>query len=184
MASDDGYAIIDCVEPAGELLMSQVKASSIISRLSSVQALKGEIGYWHYPADNDACRRLLFHGFDPRKSDFFQQRGIVLEDETVNGPVDIFSFYSNEKQLPRLRAGPGKVILFRPIEKEIGTENGLFRIVPDSHKMSYIESVKVQSESIRIKPNQILLLDGNMLIEYPKEGGGLGLLWSTNKGGS
>lgn len=85
----------------------------------------------------------------------------------------IVCFIRNNKALPRLRVGFDRIYIYQALEKELGLENGLFTLVPGSHREK-ADSVERQTEiQIRLSPGQSLLVDGNMVIRYPQAGGGL-----------
>lgn len=82
-------------------------------------------------------------------------------------------FVKNTRPLPRVRVGYDRIYIYRPLEKTLGPEDGLFRLVPGSHREK-AGSVERQAEvDIRLSPGQVLLMDGNMVIRYPQNGGGL-----------
>lgn len=88
----------------------------------------------------------------------------------------------NPTQLQRLRAGRNCVFIYRTVEEELGPENGLFRIVEGSHRMSAEQVLKEKAKDISLLPGQAIIMDGELVIEYPKEGGRrLGLLKSMYK---
>lgn len=82
-------------------------------------------------------------------------------------------FVKNTRPLPRVRVGYDRIYIYQPLEKTLGPEDGLFRLVPGSHREK-AGSVERQAEvDIRLSPGQVLLMDGNMVIRYPQNGGGL-----------
>jgi hypothetical protein len=87
----------------------------------------------------------------------------------------------NPTQLKRLRAGRGRVFIYRAIEDELGPQNGFFRIVKGSHRMNVEEILNTKAEDIHLKPGQAMIVDGDLVIEYPSEGGGSGLLIAIHK---
>jgi hypothetical protein len=85
----------------------------------------------------------------------------------------IVCFIKNNRPLPRVRVGFDRIYVYQALEKELGPENGLFSLVPGSHREK-AASVERQTEvQIRLSPGQTLLVDGNMVIRYPQGGGGL-----------
>lgn len=79
----------------------------------------------------------------------------------------------NRKPLPKLRAGFDRIFLYIALADEIGPEDGLLKLVPGSHKQKS-GVVEMQPEiDIRLSPGQALIMDGNMVIRYPQNGGGI-----------
>lgn len=98
------------------------------------------------------------------------------------GAPAAFILSKNDTQLPRWRAQPGWVIIYRPIKEELNPEVGFLKIIEGSHKMSDEQQIRgSQPREIRLQPNQVLVLDGDAVIEYPLPGGGLGLLKAFKK---
>jgi hypothetical protein len=89
----------------------------------------------------------------------------------------------NDEHLKRWTAGRDRIFIYRPFEKEIGPEGGFFKIVKGSHQMSEDEIKKTAATSIRLKLGQAMIMDGGCAIEYPREGGGLGMFKSIYKRG-
>ena len=81
----------------------------------------------------------------------------------------------NPKQLQRFRAGRDRVFIYRPLEEALGPENGFFRIVEGSHRMGKDGVTNANAKDIRLEPGQAIILDGDLQIEYPQAGGGVGL---------
>lgn len=82
-------------------------------------------------------------------------------------------FIKNTRPLPRVRVGYDRIYVYLPLEKILGPEDGLFRLVPGSYREK-ADSVEKQGEvDIRLSPGQALLMDGNTVIRYPRNGGGL-----------
>lgn len=77
-----------------------------------------------------------------------------------------------------MRAGHGRVFIYKALKEALGPENGFFRIVEGSHRMSSVEQIKsAQARDVNLKLGQVIILDGDLVIEYPREGsGGVGLL--------
>jgi hypothetical protein len=88
----------------------------------------------------------------------------------------------NRTQLPKLRAGFDRIFIYLALADEIGPENGLLRLVPGSHELKG-DVVGMQSEiDIRLSPGQALIIDGNLVIRYPQNGGGICIMavyWKT-----
>lgn len=82
-------------------------------------------------------------------------------------------FIKNDRPLPRVRVGFDRIYVYRALEKALGPEDGLFALVPGSHREK-AESVERRAEvQVRLSPGQTLLVDGNMVIRYPQSGGGV-----------
>lgn len=92
-----------------------------------------------------------------------------------------FILLKNETQLPQWRAQPGWVIMYKSIRKELEPEVEIFRIVQGSHKMAEERQIHDHSSKICLQLNQVLVFDGDVVIEYPLSGDGLGLLKAYKK---
>ena len=87
----------------------------------------------------------------------------------------------NVKQLQRLKAGRGRVFIYRAFKDPLGPENGFIRIVEGSHLVGPEHLINASATEIRLKPGQAIIMDGELVIEYPQSGGGVGLLQSISK---
>lgn len=88
----------------------------------------------------------------------------------------------NDKPLPHWKAGPGKVLVYRPIKDELSPEVGFIKIKPGSHLMTNPREIRdIRDEDIRLKTDETLILDGDMVINWPKPGGGLCMLQVIKK---
>jgi hypothetical protein len=82
---------------------------------------------------------------------------------------------TNSPQLPPYKLGPGKVFLFKPIDHDLSEEVGFLK---------YFEGSHIQSKSIGNAPergicltlDQMLVMDGDLVIRWPKAGGGIFIL--------
>ncbi|KAF7852552.1 hypothetical protein EAF04_010953 [Stromatinia cepivora] len=88
----------------------------------------------------------------------------------------------NPTQLMRYKAGKELVFIYRPLEEALGPHNGFFKVVAGSHRMRPEEFLKAEVIEIHLKPSQVLILDGETVIEYPMAGGGgIGLMRCLSK---
>ena len=74
------------------------------------------------------------------------------------------------------RAGPGWIYIYKALDKSLDINVGLFRVMSGSHKMSPTQLERAFRQDLIIKPNQVLILDGNLIVDWPTTGGGVGLL--------
>lgn len=93
----------------------------------------------------------------------------------------VFILMRNPEQLKRWRARPGGVIIYRSLEEELGPEHGFIKIVEGSHRMPPSQVTQAEAKPIRLRRDQAILVDGDVVIEYPPSGGGLGMLSSLDK---
>lgn len=85
----------------------------------------------------------------------------------------VICFVKNNKPLPRVRVGSDRIYIYRALDRELGPKDGLFALIPGSHREK-ANNVERQTEiQIRLSPNQILVVDENMVIRYPQDGDGL-----------
>ncbi len=81
------------------------------------------------------------------------------------------------EQLPLVRLGPGWLYFYKAVENELSSEVGFFKIIPNSDKMSTGKAQRTfERVSISLKPNQVLVIDGGTIIDWPTTGGGIALL--------
>ena len=89
----------------------------------------------------------------------------------------------NPKQLPFVWAGRGRIYIYKAIDTPLNVENGFFRIIEGSPLMTLDEVKKIPPTNITLLPGQIIIMDGDLVIQYSKTGGGLGLLKCISKSG-
>jgi len=73
------------------------------------------------------------------------------------------------------------VFIYRAVEEALGPENGFFRIVEGSHRMKPEEVINAQAKDIHLELGDIIIVNGDLVIEYPQSGGGVGLLKCVSK---
>lgn len=82
---------------------------------------------------------------------------------------------ANDPQLPPYRLGPGKIFLFKPIDQALSEDVGFLRYYEGSHRRS--KSIGDAAEkAICLRMNQMLIMDGDLVIRWPKAGGGIFIL--------
>jgi hypothetical protein len=83
----------------------------------------------------------------------------------------------NPLPMPRYPAGPpSTAYIYRPgIPEVLDENNGFFRIVEGSHRMTRKEIDRTEATPIRLEPNEVLLMSAALTIEYPESGGGVGI---------
>lgn len=95
---------------------------------------------------------------------------------------EVVVWMQNPTQLQRMKAGRNRIFIYKPMEETLSPQNGFLKIVDGSHRMSSEEILKTTATEIQLLPGQVIAMDGELVIEYPKEGGGgLGLLMSMHK---
>ena len=87
----------------------------------------------------------------------------------------------NNTQLGRFHAGKDHVFIYRPLEEALGPHNGFFKVVAGSHNMRPEQIAEAEAEEIQLQFGQALILDGDVVIEYPMAGGGIGLVKCLSK---
>ncbi|EDO03442.1 predicted protein [Sclerotinia sclerotiorum 1980 UF-70] len=88
----------------------------------------------------------------------------------------------NPTQLIPYKAGKELVFIYRPLEEALRLHNGFFKVVEGSHYMRPEEFLKPEAIEIHVKSGQVLLLDGETVIEYLMAGGsGIGLMRCLSK---
>ncbi|KJF60721.1 uncharacterized protein CIMG_12225, partial [Coccidioides immitis RS] len=130
------------------------------------------------PVDGMAARELLYHGINFADSDpfFHAAIGCSFEHAGKEGPGLVF-WAKNPSQLKRFHAGARSTafIYCSATNEELHEENGLFRIVEGSHTMMQGQVDETATTSIRLRPNEVLIMSSNLTIEYPTAGGGVGI---------
>ena len=66
--------------------------------------------------------------------------------------------------------------VFKAVGDTLNTNNGLFKIIPGSHNMSDDQLTRARRKDIAVKPNEVLITDGMLIIDWPTAGGGFALL--------
>ena len=87
----------------------------------------------------------------------------------------------NIRQLQRLKAGRNRVFIYRAFKEALGPHNGFFRIVEGSHRASPEHLINASATEIHLEPGEVIIMDGELVIEYPQRGGGVGLLQVISK---
>ena len=183
-----GYEIISCAEASADL---RTDARAAIQReLDRCRKESIEHGYAGFKAD-EKCVELLYNGWKVGKIMIPRYRianGLktsdILNSRGLNPPAtqhSAFLFLHNEKQLPPYRAATKDfVMVYRSLSDTLGTADGLFKIYPGSHQLSSLDGL--QPVEMALKPNEVLLLDGGLFIQYPRAGGGFGVIgaWKKN----
>lgn len=95
--------------------------------------------------------------------------------------ADVVIWMQNPNQLQRFKAGRGRVFVYKAIEGVLGPQNGFFRIVEGSHLMNPDQIIKTNAKDVHLQPGQAIILDGDLVIEYPQAGGGVALLKCFSK---
>ena len=73
-------------------------------------------------------------------------------------------------------------MIYRLFRDELSSEIEFFKIKPGSHLMSSpMKILDIPDEDIHLKPNEVLVLDGEIVIKWPKPGGGLCMLQAIKK---
>jgi hypothetical protein len=89
-------------------------------------------------------------------------------------------------QRPPVRAGPQYIFIFRGLGT-LNSSNGFPKIFEGSHKMSNAKVVELMASGqltatdITLQPDQAIIMDGNLVIEYPMAGDGIAFLESIYK---
>ena len=79
-------------------------------------------------------------------------------------------------RVQRFRAGGGRVFIYKALEERLSLHNGFFKIVVGSQCISLEEIRNAQARDIHCQPGQATILDGDLVMEYPQAGSGVGLL--------
>ncbi|OQE70068.1 hypothetical protein PENNAL_c0125G08637 [Penicillium nalgiovense] len=154
-----GYVIIDCHVPPEELV--NAAKAEVKGRLTDFQdAASDEHGYGILGWGSQCASLFRTHEEIFNHPFFASQVGDNPESNLyIRG---VACFVKNTRPLPRVRVGYDRIYIYRPLEKTLGPEDGLFRLVPGSHREK-AGSVERQAEvDIRLSPGQVLLMDGNM----------------------
>lgn len=124
----------------------------------------------------------------PDRLTYYSERNFSPNTISMKQQRDFEALYflRNEKKLPAFRAAPGHVLFYRLLSRTLDTTNRLFKIYLRSHKLDKLKLDKLQevpSIEMSLPPNQVLKIDGNIVIEYPCDGGGVGLMeaWTLRR---
>ena len=81
----------------------------------------------------------------------------------------------------RVRAGRGRVFIYKAVQVPLGPESGFFRIVLGPHVLSPDQIINAKAEDNRLQPGQVIILDGDVVTEYPQAGGRISLCKPVSK---
>jgi hypothetical protein len=194
MAQNPGFEIIQCEAPSEELrVAAKAETEKDVGACLKTSEARGYV----LIKTGEKCLELFRYGWNvssidllgnSQSPDMIQRKERLLQcklDETATR-LRALIFLQNEKKLPPYRAAPGHLVFYRPLSGILETKNGLFKIYPGSHKLdgkpdsesdSKPDSKQVvQPIEITLQPDEVLMIDGNIVIEYPCDGGGVGLM--------
>lgn len=71
---------------------------------------------------------------------------------------------------------PGTVLIYRAATRQgLSLNNGFFRIVPQSHRMTAAEIKRAESVPVTLTSRDVLFMAANTTIEYVSPGNGVAL---------
>ena len=85
-------------------------------------------------------------------------------------------FEQTMDQSPLKRAGSNWVFIYKAVTETLTTSTGLFKIIPNSHKMTAEQLLQAARKDISVRTDQALIIDGRLVIDWPTTGGGICLL--------
>jgi hypothetical protein len=193
-SNDLGYKILNGVRPTPDKVEA-AKAEISIEYLHKLQQSISSLGFERlgWGKDSDV---LLHDGLDVRSSSTApgtrltnQLHGDEYLKNMLHGSyanaklqmADVVVWMQNYKQLQRVRAGRGRVFIYKAVEGTLSPENGFFRVVEGSHLMGPEQVMNAKAKDIYLEPGQAIIVDGELIIEYPQTGGGIGLLKCISK---
>ncbi|KAL2359041.1 hypothetical protein RJZ56_008126 [Blastomyces dermatitidis] len=178
MTEDVGFDLIPC-DSADETLIAAAK-EEFKAELNAASKASSKEGWVPVKTFGAKCDELFHHGVDLANNAFLARHcGSYLD-----APKDtlIISMVSNDRQLPFWKLAPGKVLIFRPVDYELSEEAGFLRYIEGSHKISNMEeATRAQEKGIRVRLDQMLIMDGDSVIRWPKTGGGICILQGVLK---
>ncbi|KAI9763222.1 MAG: hypothetical protein M1840_000840 [Geoglossum simile] len=162
-----GYLIVTSSQPAPDGLVLAAKAK--LNLTSSASATPENLWAYHVPGRGPKCEQLFEEGFNFPKNRFLTHllgrpySATAAETYTQRAFITVY----NPRPLPPVQAGGDNVLIWRTFEKPLNATNGFFRVVAGSSSMG-------EADYIEIQDNQVLILDGERIIQYSQGGSGLG----------
>lgn len=195
MPNDPGYKILSGVAPTHEKIET-AKAEISMENLVKLQQSTSPLGFerlgWGKNSNgllHDELDVRAFFCCPKNYADETQLDGDEYLKDLLRGPYAHANIHmaaavvwmKNPSQLQRLKAGRGLVFIYKAVEETLGPENGFFRIVEGSQRMSPEQIVNANARDIYLQPGEAIILDGDLAIEYPQAGGGVGLVKCISK---
>ncbi|EDO00503.1 predicted protein [Sclerotinia sclerotiorum 1980 UF-70] len=177
--TDPGYKILDGTPPTRDKIEA-AQAEISVENLQKLQQSTSDLGFerlgW-----GEKINSLLHDGLDLDNDEYLKTllNGAYKDAKTYM--ADVVIWMQNPNQLQRFKAGRGRVFVYKAIEGVLGPQNGFFRIVEGSHLMNPNQIIKTNAKDVHLQPGQAIILDGDLVIEYPQAGGGVALLKCFSK---
>lgn len=184
---DRGFDIIPC-SPANPGLITAAKAEFQVP-LQKSKKESPELSCVAIKEFGPNCRELFSYGVEVSlvlryhaslantlelaTNEFITSRCGPYQDAVKDEAI--MSTVRNNPQLPPYRAGPGKVLLFKPIDHGLSEEVGFLRYFEGSHRKSKPIG-EMPERGISVELDHILAMDGDLVIRWPKTGGAIFML--------
>ncbi|EGD99966.1 hypothetical protein TESG_07294 [Trichophyton tonsurans CBS 112818] len=170
MPEGDEYSIVFCV-PADEKTINDTvdEYREALERSPKTSSREGWVSLGKFGIHGTT----LFHsGINLNSNKFILDRCGPYEQAEKD--TVILSMVKNDQQLQPWRIMPGKVLVIRPVTHELNASVGFPKSIKGSHRMSSIgEVMGAPEEELIIGLNQALIIDGDVVIRFPRAGGGV-----------
>ncbi|OGM39419.1 hypothetical protein ABOM_012117 [Aspergillus bombycis] len=163
MQSDEGFVIVPGDEPSDDL----------------IQAVTEEVSHNEHSSPKGCgpkCHELMGYGVKlPEEAWFQTYLGCSYSSARKIGDTRVMTF--NKNRIGRFVPGPpGTVLVYRAATRAgLYPENGFFKIVPRSHRMTAGEIKRAESKTLKLRPRDVLFFVANLTIEYVTSGEGIAL---------
>ncbi|KAH8807080.1 hypothetical protein F5884DRAFT_673702 [Xylogone sp. PMI_703] len=176
MAEGRGFEIVAGTPPAAELVQ-EVKEEFTEDVLRRVQhnLSNKEVERFGWTLKRE---KLFNDGLDLSKVGYLTKLlGAPCENvQHLFADLVVWTENISNSQRSRFAAGEGLVFIYKAVEGTLNADNGFPLIVEGSHAMEAEQITTTTASPIELRTGEVLILDGNVEIEYPREGGGWGLL--------
>ncbi|KAJ5249308.1 hypothetical protein N7468_000759 [Penicillium chermesinum] len=166
----DDQVVMACIERDGYFLVNSKPA-------------KREALEWHF-ALGDTADHLSRSNLSEVRTCTDNQKAweqLIEADLNINGLIILPHFHSPAEVI---RQGPIihnlAFVIWRPITRSLGPEDGLFKVYPESHNIRTEEELhrkKIDAISFPIRADQFLVAHGGLWIQQGGTGSGL-LMWA------
>ncbi|EAS29618.2 uncharacterized protein CIMG_08364 [Coccidioides immitis RS] len=178
MPEDPALSIISCL-PADSILICSAFEEYKHALEGSIKKSSNE-GWVPLGKFGKQCKALFHYRVDLASNPFISHL-CGLYEEVMKDTV-ILSMVENDIHLLLWRILLGKVLVIRPVDHALSKNVGFPRYIKDSHKMQDVKEImQAPEEGLHLGLNQVLIMNGDLVIRFPKAGGGVYMMKAIYK---